>query len=88
MINCKGKANRLLTFFCSSMQPLITDSILPNLTHCINSKLENIQISAEEIMSLIPNLNIGKANGTDNISAHMLILCDDTVACPLNIIYE
>ena len=39
-------------------------------------------------MSLIRNLNKGKANGPDDVSAHMLILCDETIAIPLKLIYE
>ena len=39
-------------------------------------------------VSLIRNLNKGKAHGPDDISAHMLILCDDTIVIPLKLIYE
>ena len=45
-------------------------------------------ISSDEIFSLIRNLNKGKANGPDDVSAHMLILCDETIAIPLKLIYE
>ena len=64
------------------------DSVLPNFTPLTTSKLENIIISSNEIVSLIRNLNKGKAHGPDDISAHMLILCDDTIVIPLKLIYE
>ena len=59
-----------------------------NFTPLTTSKLENIIISSDEIVSLIRNLNKGKAHGSDDISAHMLILCDYTIVIPLKLIYE
>ena len=67
---------------------MINDSVLPNFTLLTTSKFENIIISSDEIISLIRNLNKGKANGPDDVSAHMLILCDETIAPPLKLIYE
>ena len=66
---------------------MINDSVLPNFT-LTTSKFENFIISSDEIVSLIRNLNKGKANGPDDVSAHMLILCDETIAIPLKLIYE
>ena len=51
-----------------------------------NSKLVDIAISLDEIISFIRNLNKGKATGPDEIAAQML--CDDAIATPLKIIYE
>ena len=67
---------------------MINDSVLPNFTLLTTSKFENFIISSDEIVSLIRNLNKGKANGPDDVSAHMLILCDETIAIPLNFFYE
>ena len=67
---------------------IFNDSVLPNFTLLTTSKLENIIISSDEIVSFIRNLNKGKANGPDDVSAHMLILCDETIAVPLKLIYE
>ena len=88
IINCKAKANAFANFFSLQCKPLIYDNVLPNFTLLTTSKLENIIISSDEIVSLIRNLNKGKANGPDDVSAHMLILCDETIAIPLKLIYE
>ena len=47
-----------------------------------------MNISSDEITSLIRSLNKGKACGPDGISAHMLLICGDTVTLPLKIIFE
>ena len=47
----------------------------------------DIVIPLDEIFSFIRNLNKGKATGPDEISAQML-MCDDSIATPLRIIYE
>ena len=44
--------------------------------------------NGDEIVALIRNSNKGKANGPDDASAHMLILCDETIAIPLKLIFE
>ena len=75
-------------FFSFQCKPLINDSVLPNFTLLTTSKFETVIISSDEIVSLIRNLNKGKANGPDDVSAHMLILCDETIAIPLKLIYE
>ena len=75
-------------FLSLQCKPLINDSVLPNITLLTTSKFENIIISSDEILSLIRNLNKGKANGPDDVSAHMLILCDDTIAFSLKLIHE
>ena len=67
---------------------MINDSVLPNLTLLTTSKFDNVIISSDEIVSLVRHLNKGKANGPDDVSAHMLILCDETIAIPLKLIYE
>ena len=45
-----------------------------------------IPIVNEEIISLIHKLN--KVNGSDVISGHMLLFCDDSVILPLRIIFS
>ena len=88
IIDCKIKANAFANYFSIQCKPLINDCVLPKFTLLTTSKLENIIISSDEIVSFIRNLNKGKANGPDDVSAHMLILCDETIAIPLKLIYE
>ena len=46
-------------------------TVFYQILHLTTSKLENIIISSDEIVSLIRNLNKGKAHdGPDDISAH------------------
>ena len=87
IINCKAKANAFAIFFSLQCKSLISDVVLPNFTLLTTSKLENIIISSDEIISLIPNLRKGKRNSPDDVSVHMLILCG-TIAIPLKLIYE
>ena len=56
------------------------------MIYLTNSRLADI--SLDTIISFLRNLNKGKATGADEISAQMLIMCDDAIATPLKIIYE
>ena len=67
---------------------MINNSVLPNLSYLTNARLVDIVISLDEIISFIRDLNKGKATGPDEISAQMLIMCDDAIETPLKIIYE
>ena len=80
------KQKLLLSQIVFSLQckPLINDSVLPNCTLLTTSKLENIIISSDEIVSLIRNLYKEKANGADDVSAYILILCVDTIAVQID----
>ena len=88
IVNCKDKANEFAYFFTEQCKPLINNSILPNFNYSTDSRFDTITISENEIISLIRSLNVGKANGPDGISAHMLIMCDETIVVPLKIIFE
>ena len=88
IINCKEKATKFGKFFSEQCSPLINNSTLPNFIYTTNARLDSIVISEVEIITLIRNLNIGKACGPDGISAHMLLICDETISIPLKIIFE
>ena len=47
-----------------------------------------IYSESDELISLIRNLNPNKATGSDGVSGQMLLLCDNTVVLPLQIIFE
>ena len=42
----------------------------------------------EDIVSIIRKINPNKATGSDRISGHMLLLCEETVALPLQLIFK
>ena len=88
IVNCKEKATEFAILFSEQCSPLINNSTLPNFAYTTNARFDNIVISEEEIITLIRNLNTGKANGPDEVSAHMLHICDETIAVPLKIIFE
>ena len=69
----------LLIVFSKQCTLVITDSVLPNLNDLTNEKIEQIPIENIDLLSLVPKLNPNKANGSNGISGHMLILCDDSV---------
>ena len=54
----------------------------------LNSATAHITIKNDEIISLIREINPGKATGSDGISGQMLLLCDDSVILPLKIIFS
>ena len=60
---------------------------MPNYNYLTNEKIDQIHIEIEDIISLIRKLNPNKANGSDGISAQMLLLCDELVALVLRIIF-
>ena len=87
ILNCKEKAKLFTAFFCNQCTPNVTNSVLPILTHKTNERLDNIPVAINDIIPLIRKLNQNKAFGPDGISSKMLLLCGDTVALPLKIIF-
>ena len=61
---------------------------LPNFSYLTNARLDNITFTEEDILLLIRNLQPGKANGPDEISACMILLCDDSIVLPLKLIFQ
>ena len=68
-------------------KPVITNSVLPILEFLTNKRLDNITIKDNDIISLIRKINPNKATGSDGISGQMLLLCDESVILPLQIIF-
>ena len=88
IINCKTKAIEFASFFSSQCKPILNDSTLPNFTYLTNERLDYIPFTDEDILLLIRNLNANKSNGPDDISARMLLLCDNTIVLPLRLIFS
>ena len=53
-----------------------------------NKRIDDVTIVNEEIVLLVRKINPNKATGPDGISGQMLLLCDDSVSIPLQIIYS
>ena len=88
ILECKEKVKLFNDFFSQQCKPIVTSSVLPNLTFLTDKRIYQITIGNEEIISLIRNINPNKASGSDGISGKMLILCDDSVILPLKIIFK
>ena len=88
ILNVREKAKLFTDFFSQQCKPVNNDSVLPNFNYLTNEKIEHIHIENKDIISLIRKLNPNKANGSDGISAQMLLLCDDSVIVPLRIIFN
>ena len=87
ILNCRQKAKLFTEFFSRQCKPVSNDSALPNFNYLTNRKRNQIHIENEDIITLIRKLNPNTANGSDGISAQMLLLCDNSVILPLRIIF-
>ena len=88
ILNCSEKAKHFNDFFSQQCKLIINSSVLPNPNLLTDRKIDHITIENDEIISLIRNLDPNKATGSDGISGQMLLLCDDSVILPLNIIFR
>ena len=88
IIDCKEKAKVFNDFFAKQCKLISNSSTLPNFHYLTDKRIDAVIIQHEEILSLIRNINPNKASGSDDISGHMLRLCDNSVVLPLKIIFE
>ena len=84
----RDKARYFNDFFSNQCKSVINNSVLPALTFFTNKRIDYVTIENEEIISLVRKINPNKATGSDGISGKMLLLCDDSVSIPLQIIYS
>ena len=87
ILNCKEKAKYFNDFFSQQCKTVINNSVLPTLTPLTNNRMDQITIEPDEIISLVQKINPNKATGADGISGQMLLLCEDSVILPLQIIF-
>ena len=88
ILNCIDKAKLFNEFFAKQCKLNINDSILPSFNFLTDKKLKNVNVQNNEILSLIRNLDPNKAASSDGISGHMLLLFDESVVLPLQIIFR
>ena len=67
---------------------IANNSVLPPFELVTDKRIHEISIHNHEILKLIHHLNPNKASGSDDISGHMLLLCDDSVVPPLKLIFQ
>ena len=61
-------------------------TVLLALSFLTNKRIDHVTMGNEGIISLVRNINPNKATGSDGISRQKLLLCDDSVSLPLQII--
>ena len=88
VLNCVDKAKLFNDFFAKQCTLLLNDSILPDFYFITDKRIDYVNISDDDILSLIRKLNPNKASGSDGISGQMLKLCDSSVVVPLKIIFK
>ena len=82
------KARYFNDFFSKQCTPINNNSVLPVLNFHTNKRIDQVTVENEEILSLMRNLNPNKSTGSDGISGKILLLCDDSVCLPLQIIFK
>ena len=87
ILNCREKARFFNDYFSQQCKPLINNSVLPIFRSLTNKKINHVTIGNDDIVSLIRKINPNKATGSDGISGQMLLLCDESVILPLQIIF-
>ena len=88
ILDCKDKAKLFNDFFCNQCKLIINNSILPVFNFLTDKRIDRIIIQDDDILTLIRHLNPNKASGSDGISGHMLLLCDNSIVLPLKIIFK
>ena len=84
----RDKARYFNDFFSNQCMSIFNNSVLPALNFFTNKRIDYVTIENEEIISLVRKINPNKATDSDGISGKMLLLCDDSVSIPLQIIYS
>ena len=87
ILNCREKARFFNDYFSQQYKSLINNSVLPIFRSLANKKINHVAIRNDDIISLIRKINPNKATGFDGISGQMLLLCDESVILPLQIIF-
>ena len=86
--SCKEKATLFNTYFVEQCQPFQNESQLPDFFLLTAAKLDSCEFTNEQISNILNSLNVNKAHGPDNISAHMIKLCGNSLVVPLKLIFS
>ena len=89
-LNYREKAKIFNDFFSNQCMLITNSSVLPIFNFLADKRIDQISIRRDEIVSLVRNVNPRlkpQASGSDGISGHILILCDDSVGMSLKMIF-
>ena len=75
-------------YFGSQCTPVQNSSSLPRFCLKTEKLLSSLNISEDDIFTIIKNLNSSKSYGWDDLSIKMMKLCSKSVAYPLKLMFE
>ena len=82
------KANILNNFFQEQTDIQDVDKHVPVLDPIVTSCLQNIQVSPDEVSSVLHNLVVGKAAGPDGVNNRILRELHDVLSLPLSKLFN
>ena len=88
VLGCAEKATLFNDFFSNQCKLIVNASVLPDFVYLTQKRINSVSVSGADVLSIIRGLNPNKASGSDGISGQMLLLCDESVVLPLEIIFE
>ena len=69
--------------------PLINDSEIPDeISFVTSERLSSVIFDDQDIIKIIRALNENKAHGHDDISIHIIKICDSSIVKPLSLIFK
>ena len=86
-MNCRDKARYFNDYVSQQCKPVINSSVLPILRFLTDQRIDHVAVNNDEIISLIRKINPNKASGSDGLSGQMLLLCEESVILPLQIMF-
>ena len=81
------KAQLFNDHFARQCSTIDTGSVIPSLNPKTTTKIADINISDEGILSIIRSLNPSKAHGCDEISVRLIKQSDSALIYPLKVIF-
>ena len=64
------------------------NTLLHSLSNTPTVELSSFQFNDQDILKIIRALHVNKAHGCDDISIHMIKICDQSIFKPLSMIYQ
>ena len=87
--NFKKKAELFNSFFANQCSLISNNSQLPpTLCYKTNERLSSFEITDEDTLKIIANLDRNKARSHDKISVRMINICSTSICKPLRLIFN
>ena len=88
-VDFKEKSELFNSFFAKQCTHIEPGSSLPTqLLRRTNESLNTISFTEDDILNVIKKLDASKAHGHDQISIHMVQICDKAICKPLHLIFS